>query len=69
MAKSKWRTKCIDLIKAEMAGEKDEQELKDMANAMSGLVPYKPSFAEQTPMPVYDVKPRKGWGRKKRGKK
>ena len=62
MAKSDWRTKCIDLIKAEMVSEKDEQELKDMANALSGLVPYKPSPEMAQPVTLVRArrkKPRK----------
>jgi len=69
MAKGAWRQKCIDLIKGEMAGEKDEQEIRDMSGALNMLIPYKPELAEQIPMPVVEVKPRKGWGRGRKGKK
>ena len=68
MPKGKWRTDCISLIKGAMVKETDEQELKDMANALSGLVPYEPETA--TPQPVMVVSsPKKRWGKKGAKKK
>ena len=62
--KQGWRSELIVLLKAKMAAETDEQELKDMANVMSSLVPYEPE-----PVPYMEVPPSKRWGRKGASKK
>ncbi len=59
--KRKWRTDAINVIKKAMADETNEYELKDMANALNGLVPYKPEG--ERPMPVRVVNnPKKKYG-------
>jgi len=71
MADDKWRADCISVIKAAMAKETDEVKLRDMANALSGLVPYTPENVAPQPVMVVE-KPKRRWGKggkRKKGKK
>ena len=67
MPEDKWRSDCISVIKSAMAAETDDVKLRDMANALSGLVPYRPE--EASPQPVMVVKkPKRRWGKGKKKK-